>query len=67
MPKITCTLCGWTHEFPPASLPARDFALYEAGRHYERHHPGFTEAFRDFDARLEDLALLPDTRTEVPR
>jgi hypothetical protein len=65
--KITCKFCDWTHECPPYSLFARDFAMCEAGRHYERHHAGMMEVMHGFDQRLEEYALLPDTREEVER
>jgi hypothetical protein len=63
--KIICKFCDWQYEFPPYALPARDFAMCEAGRHYERCHAGMIETMAAFDQRLEEYGLLPDTRTEV--
>ena len=62
---ITCKFCDWIHDFPPANIAERDKAHYEAGRHYERHHAGMMETMAAFDQRLEEYALLPDTREEV--
>jgi hypothetical protein len=65
--KITCKFCNWIHEFSPANLAERDKAMYEAGAHYARCHDGMLETIHVFVKRLEEYALLPDTRVEVPR
>jgi len=63
--KITCKFCDWTYEF--RSPVQFNEGVFQCGAHYARCHDGMIESLHEFDTRLEEYALLPDTREEIPR